>query len=245
MKSIPNGSLLSNVLLVTGGALAGAAVTWTLTPKSADTASVQGLAFSFSKNSASGRGAPPAPHQTGDLPLKLQQILAADDPTHKGTDLNRLGREAGARDARAALILADEIDHPPDRLDFLRGTFETWAGQDPQAAASYASTQFPAGQLRSEAVRLSVGKWAETDARAAFEWMEANLSGPLKEESLIALAQGWSRRAPEQAAAWFVQTGSTSQPLLTAIANTWARHDPGAAVQWASSSRTRPAAPWD
>jgi hypothetical protein len=64
--------------------------------------------------------------------------------------------------------------------------------------------------------------------------MEDRLSGPLKEEALVALAQGWSQRSPRQAADWFIETGSTSQPLLSAIAGTWARQDPSAAVKWAA-----------
>lgn len=50
-----------------------------------------------------------------------------------------------------------------------------------------------------------------------------------------AMAKGWSRRAPEQAAAWFTESGSTSQRLLAAVVGTWARQDSVAALPWAAA----------
>jgi hypothetical protein len=234
MKRLHNGSLLSNLLLVAGGALAGSVLTWSLTTRPSHPATIPGA-----DSTASGTMPPPARSgalipRAGDDALKLSQIMAADDPDHKAEDLNRLGREVATGDPEEALALAENIDGEADRVVFVRGAFEAWAARDPRAAAAYANTHFPAGELRSETIRVSVAQWARTDPRAAFEWMEASLSGPLKEEALVALAQGWSQRSPAQAAGWFVETGSTSQPLLSAIAGTWARQDPAAAIQWAS-----------
>ncbi len=238
MKPFHNGTLITNVLLVAGGALAGSALTWSLTPRQSDAMWGADSAFSGAETTMA-----PVPAAGGgvmsedETSVKLEQIMSADNPEHKASDLSRLGRDVATGNVQAALDMASGIGGETDRMAFVRGTFVAWAAQDPQAAASYAATNFPAGMLRSEAIRVSVGQWAQKDPRSAFQWMEANLSGPLKEESLVALAQGWSRRSPQQAASWFAETGSTSQPLLTAIAGTWAQQDPASALQWASQLR--------
>lgn len=216
--------------------MSGSMLTWSLLPRPVGPGSVSGaVATSSEVRHPPHRAAAPTPGGAGDHRVKLSQIIAADDPAHKGEDLNRLGREMATADPGTALEMAQEISGEADRLMFVRGAFEAWAAQDPGAAAAYAESQFPAGELRSEAIRVAMTAWAQTDPRAAFQWMEERLSGPLKEEALVALAQGWSRKSPQQAAAWFIETGSTSQPLLSAIAGTWARQDPAAAVKWAST----------
>lgn len=235
MMPIRNGSLLSNLLLVAGGAISGSMLTWSLRPPPAGPGSRSGTIASATESRRHPARAAAPPLGGGDHRLKLSQIIAADDPAHKAEDLNRLGREVATTDPGRALEMSREISGEADRLVFVRGAFEAWAAQDPSAAAAFAESGFPAGELRSEAIRVAVTAWAQTDPRAAFQWMEERLSGPLKEEALVALAQGWSRRSPEQAAAWFIETGSTSQPLLSAIAGTWARQDPAAAVKWASA----------
>jgi hypothetical protein len=166
---------------------------------------------------------------------KLRQIIENIDSERRADDLHRFGREMAARNATMALALAGEIAGDADQLMYMKGVFTTWAKQSPQEAAAYAINTLPAGRLRAEAIRLSMGEWGAVDARGAFEWMEATLQGPVKEASLVALAEGWSRRSPEQAAAWFAESGSTSQALLTAIAGTWARQDSVAALQWAAA----------
>lgn len=233
MMPIRNGSLLSNLLLVAGGAISGSMLTWSLRPPSVGPRSDPDTALLEARPQPTRSAAPTSGSR--DHALKLSQIMAADDPAHKAEDLSRLGRDVAAADPGTALEMARDISGEADRLMFVRGAFEGWAEQDPRAAAAYAEASFPAGELRSEAIRVAMTAWAQTDPRAAFQWMEERLSGPLKEEALVALAQGWSRRSPQQAAAWFIETGSTSQPLLSAIAGTWARQDPAAAVTWASA----------
>lgn len=237
MKRLRNGSLLSNVLLIAAGGIAGASLTWTLAPR-ADRA--PGAVRTVPASSAP---ATPLPHSTvsqapaNENRIKLSQVVNADDPAHKAEDLNRLARDVAAHDPSEAIAMADEIPSEEDRVVFLRGAFEAWAAKDPQAAAQYAESQLPPGAARSEALRTALYAWGQTNPRAAFQWMEDHLSGPLKEEGLVALAQGWSRRSPEKAAQWFADTGSTSQPLLSAITSTWARQNATAAAAWAATLR--------
>ncbi|MDA0765909.1 MAG: hypothetical protein O3A87_07825 [Verrucomicrobia bacterium] len=59
------------------------------------------------------------------------------------------------------------------------------------------------------------------------------MTGPLKERALTDLMIGWTRRTPDIAADWLVDSGLTSQPLINAVARTWAEQDPRRAAAWA------------
>ncbi|MFN0125240.1 MAG: hypothetical protein ACKV19_00970 [Verrucomicrobiales bacterium] len=229
-----NGSLLSNLLLVAGGALAGSVMTWSLMPRPGTVTPLSESESPASEHAESPARISALTSRAGDHRVKLAQIIAADNPEHQASDLNRLAREVAAEDPATALEMAADVPGEENRTVFLRGAFEAWSKQDPQAATAYAESRLPVGEARSEAIRVALASWGQSDPRAAFLWMEERLSGPMKEEALVALAQGWSSRAPQQAAAWFIETGSTSQPLLSAIAGSWARQDAVAAVQWAS-----------
>ena len=237
MKRLLNASLLSNVLLIAAGAVAGSGLTWMVSPRpapgSGTSKAMAAIPDAVTPLPRSKQARPPAEENR----VKLSQVVTADDPAHKADDLNRLARDVAAQDPAEALAMAGEIPGEEDRVVFIRGAFEAWAAKDPQAAAEYAESQLPPGAGRSEAIRTAMYAWAQTNPRAAFQWMEDHLSGPLKEEGLVALAQGWSRRSPQQAAQWYADTGSTSQPLLSAIASTWARQDAAAAAAWASKLR--------
>ena len=232
-------------LLIVSGALTGSGLTWVASLRRKENAEGSGIYNVAATTARAGRwaSAPGAAVGTSmsagvadDASVqKLRQIMENIDSERRADDLHHFGREMAARNATMALALAGEIGGDSDQLMYMKGVFATWAQQSPQEAAAYAINTLPAGRLRAEAIRLSMGEWGAVDARGAFEWMEATLQGPVKEASLVALAEGWSRRSPEQAAAWFAESGSTSQALLTAIAGTWARQDSVAALQWAAA----------
>ena len=232
-------------LLIVGGALTGSGLTWVASLRRKENADSSGIYNMAATRAGAERWASATGAAAGtrvgagvadDASVqKLRQIMENIDSERRADDLHRFGREMAARNATMALALAGEIAGDSDQLMYMKGVFTTWAKQSPQEAAAYAINTLPAGRLRAEAIRLSMGEWGAVDARGAFEWMEATLQGPVKEASLVALAEGWSRRSPEQAAAWFAESGSTSQGLLTAIASTWARQDSVAALEWAAA----------
>ncbi len=232
-------------LLIVSGALTGSGLTWVASlrrKENADGSGIYNMAATMvgAERWASATGAAAGTNVGADVAddasvQKLRQIIETIDSERRADDLHHFGREMAARNATMALALAGEIAGDSDQWMYMKGVFATWAQKSPQEAAAYAIKTLPAGRLRAEAIRLSMGEWGAVDARGAFEWMEATLQGPVKEASLVALAEGWSRRSPEQAAAWFAESGSTSQALLTAIAGTWARQDSVAALQWAAA----------
>lgn len=245
MKTFPFSHLMVPALLIVGGALTGSGLTWVASlrrKENAEGSAIYNLATTMAgaKRWASATGTAAGTSVGAGVAddasvQKLRQIMENIDSERRADDLHRFGREMAARNATIALALVSEISGDSDQLMYMKGVFTTWAQQSPQEAAAYAINTLPAGRLRAEAIRLSMGEWGEVDARGAFEWMEATLQGPVKEASLVALAEGWSRRSPEQAAAWFAESGSTSQALLTAIAGTWARQDSVAALEWAAA----------
>ena len=227
-----NGSFAANVFLVVAGGVLGSVLTWLVNSARPTSDAPESLArIPEVRQPAT---APSRPDRGAEgSHVKLAQIMAADDPAHKGDDLRRLGAETAEANRDHALRLSNEIPGDGDRVAFVTGVFESWAAADPKAAAAYALREFKPGLLQSEAIRVALGKWGAADPRAAYVWMEENLSGPLKEEGLVSLAQSWSRKNPAQAAAWFLETGSTSQPLIGAVVAGWSETAPAEAAAWA------------
>ncbi len=224
-----NGSSLSNCLLVTAGVAVGAGATAYFHP------SREVMRFSaVSAELKAPSARQPAPGQRAGGRPSLAEVLSQLPAGQKSLSLHGLGQQLAGENPAGAMTVAQDIPGDADRLDFLRGAITGWAAANPQAALAYAQAQFPAGQMQSESIRLAIEAWAVTDPRAAFVWMEQNLSGPQKEEAMGTFAQSWARTAPEKAAAWFTETGSTSQTLLTGLVTGWAATDPAAAIAWSS-----------
>jgi hypothetical protein len=233
-----NGSLAANGLLLLAGGLIGVGGQRWWAPAvtgSGETALLPGAA-SPEPGALRSAGLSTVQQASGHA-LKLEQILAANNAAHKAEDLSRLGREMAGSDPISAIGFAKQIPGSQDRLAFLRGVFETWAATDPAAAAAYAKAHFKPGQLLSETIRVTIDQWAVQDPRAAFLWLDSELVGAVKEEAIVTLGQSWARQAPQAAAAWFEQSGSTSQALLQAITTAWSENDPAAAATWARAMK--------
>jgi hypothetical protein len=137
-------------------------------------------------------------------------------------------------DIQNALHQGGAIVSPKAKLDYYRKVFKAWAELDPEGAAAYALNAFPPGQLQAETVGIALNKWGAKDSRAAWEWSENNLTGPLKDQAQNDIMVGWTRKSPAVASAWLSSTGSTSQSLHAAVSRTWAERDPVAALNWAN-----------
>jgi len=235
MKFRPFPPLTQQAFLLVAGAVLGSVGTLSVQffvhkgdPVSGVTASAADPAKGPARTSA-------LPLRTGDHPVKLNQILTADDPSHKPEDLRNLGQEAARASITDALALSARISGETDRLNFLQGVFDVWGDQAPADAADYARTTFKPGTIQSETISLAVADWAAKNPREAFVWVEKSLSGPIKEEATNSMVQSWAHRAPEAAAAWFLETGSTSQPLLTSLVSGWASRSPKQAAEWVNT----------
>ena len=162
----------------------------------------------------------------------LANALANPDRDGRGEGLRRLATELVQTNIKDALALGAKIPDESDRLDYTRAVFAAWAMRDPGAAVAYAKDQMSPGLLQSEALGAVLEKWGAKDARSAYAWLDENLSGPLKEQGMTSLIQGWSRVDPAGAAAWFIATGSTSQTALNALVTTWSDLNPRDAANW-------------
>jgi hypothetical protein len=228
--SRPSGSPLSRVLLVAAGAVAGSLGTLAIQHLAGSGNS--GAAVSAPENQTSPVRSTALHRRAGDPRVKLSQILSADDREHKSADLRRLGQEAAGASETAALKLAEEISGEADRADFLRGVVAGMAERDAAGAAQFSLTQFSPGALQADALRIALGKWGAEHPREAYAWAMEKLNGPVKEEAINALVTNWAANAPDHAARWFEETGSTSQPLLAALVSGWAGKSPRDAAQW-------------
>ena len=232
-----NGSLLSNCLLVTAGVAVGAWTTASFHP-SREVMPLSAASAVPAEPKAPSARKPALGPRAGGRP-SLTEVLSQPPTGQKSLSLHELGQQLAGENPTSAMELAQGIPGDADRLDFVRGAMTGWAATNPQAALAYAQSHFPAGQMQSESVRLAIEAWAVTDPRAAYVWMEQNLSGPQKEEAMGTFAQSWARTAPEKAAAWFAETGNTSQTLLTGLVTGWAATDPAAAIAWSSQLADR------
>lgn len=234
MSQLRNGSLLANALLVAVGAIAGAGMTCLLTQDTPQRSNLSGPS-GLEKHEPSVQI--PALGEPGGSSMSfnaLVEFLHSKDPEERARALRDAGAEAARRDTASALAMAEQFRSDQDRLDFIRGVFGVWGGNDPRAALDHANNNFTAGLLRSETIGIAMNKWGARDPRGAWLWAEQRLSGPLKDQALTDLVIGWTRQSPSVAAKWLEGTRYYSQPLFAAAAGTWAEEDPLAAAQWAS-----------
>ncbi len=169
---------------------------------------------------------------SGDPLSVLSRAISTADRDQRAETLRALAVRLVGEDVQKALALVAKIPDADDKLEFLRALFGAWAAKDPKAAMEYAKTGLAAGLQQSEAFVATVEKWGGSNPAEAWKWVDANLSGPLKEQATTALVQGWTRVDPVGAAGWFVSTGSTSQSVMNALVTTWADLDPKAAAAW-------------
>ncbi len=178
------------------------------------------------------RGREPATGSDTEPMSALSEAISNPDRDARAEALRRLAARLVAEDVQEALNVGKRIPDVNDRTEYLRALFAAWAEREPKAAAAHLRTEFSPGQLQGECLDAVMEKWAMTKPREAVQGLDANVSGPLKEQGLAALVQGWTRGDPRAAAAWFVGAGSTSQTVLNSLVSTWADLDPQAAASW-------------
>ncbi len=122
-----------------------------------------------------------------------------------------------------------------ERTDYLRGYYGQWAQADPTAAAEHARSNLSPGAALSESLTATAHQWGVQDARAAWQWVETGVAGPLKMELQTAILKGWSQRDPAAAASWLAGSGLTAQPFFDTVSAAYAAAQPLAAAAWARS----------
>jgi len=169
---------------------------------------------------------------SGDPLGALGDAISDPDRDRRAEALRQLATRLAGADIARALEIGGRIPDADDQLTFMRAVFAAWAARDPKAALDHLKTKFKPGLLQSEVLDAALEKWAGQNPHAAWQWLDTNISGPLKEQGLTALVQGWTRQDPAGAAAWFASSGSTAQGALNALVSTWADLNPRAAAAW-------------
>ena len=220
MKFLRNGSLAANASLLVLGAVLGSVGTWHVARQSLATPS-------------SATEPAKKPDSSG---IRVSTKLAANDnfPESRSEKFRNAGEKAAAN-PETGFAGASEIPSHQDQLDYLRGFYGAWSQEDAAAAAAHAKSHLPAGLALSEALSVTAHNWGKTDPTAAWKWVEESLSGPLKQETLTSLLQGWTSQNPNAASRWLLDSGLTSAPFFDAVASTRAATDPQGAVDFAKS----------
>ena len=193
----------------------------------------------------------------------LLQKMAEDDPA-QAVALLATVPEVGFRQSVAARIAAAWIEHDPaggaawlagDGQPFLaqatlrrlRAEAVTrWSAFDPAAATRFVATQPPTSDAEAQELRTVSREWARKDPAAALAWAQSLPSGDLrKPPATYGILEGWTDRAPTQAAGYVGQlTYGTSRSYAgeaAAVAARWTERDPAAAAQWAAELPDRTA----
>lgn len=162
----------------------------------------------------------------GDLRQRMQGPLA-----------NNLLR-SGDPQAVAAMLpdMGDAVN--PKLVQFLS---MTWAQQDPQAAANWATTQV-SPKLQNQALPLIVKSWGDQDPDAVAAWISEFPAGVLRDRCVGAFldrSMNFSAGRDDEIAefdAWFPTMGDPKARALAAVQNFHIRKeaDPAAARDWLS-----------
>ena len=113
---------------------------------------------------------------------RLSDALADTDRDRRHEALRHLAESLAERDLKAALDMDAWIPDGQDKVEFLRAVFAKWAAHEPAQALAQA-LMYPPGMLRAETLNGALESWAAREPRAALAWLDANVSGPLREDS--------------------------------------------------------------
>src|SRR3954447_9499400 len=144
------------------------------------------------------------PADLRDAMSVLSDAIGNPDRDARAEALRHLAERLVLEDVKKALAVGAKIPDANDKLEFMRALFAAWAMRDPLAALDYAKANFKPGLLQSEVYDAALEKWAARNPRDAWQWLDKNVTGPLKEQGLVALTQGWAHEDPRGAAEWFV-----------------------------------------
>ncbi len=102
---------------------------------------------------------------------------------------------------------------PEQRENAASGLARSWAGIDPQSAATWAlSLEDPA--QRTNAISMSVTTWGANHAREAAEWINSLPAGPNRDTAAVSLVGALARSEPEAAWTWALSVESPEQRTL-------------------------------
>jgi hypothetical protein len=110
----------------------------------------------------------------------------------------------------------------------------TW---NPERAAATVTGIAP-GPSRNEAMRITGGVWAKTDAKKALAWADSLPEGGAKNSVLQSILFVWVQIDPVAACTRIQElppADTTKETLLANVASGWGALDPQAALKWASS----------
>jgi hypothetical protein len=145
-------------------------------------------------------------------------------------------RAWAATDAPAAAAWMAQLEKKRGAItgSITAAVLETWARQDPVAAANFLTTQLrtqPASENRGKGL---IKEWAAKDAAAALAWIGTSAS-PSDRSYMAVWAVDAAAKADLPATAALVaqmSDGAARDKAIASLASVWAGKDPGAALEW-------------
>jgi hypothetical protein len=197
----------------------------------------------------------PVRNQAGlDVPLEdeLETVrqLAESDPVSAASLAARL-REGPVRvDAIKAVAIAwanqdlagaaewgRQLPNESERQIALTCIGFEAARSEPLTALTIA-VELNARSERDELIRHAAGEWAFTAADAAAEWARQIEDGPLRNQTMAAIAVAWAETDPRGAATLAseeLESGRVQEDAVVSIVQRWAQQEPAGAAEWISA----------
>ena len=169
-----------------------------------------------------------------DLARALALLERAPDGSSRANAVRGLMEGAFTGEARervlgaAAALTDDEL-----RVQLRRAAVESWARQEPEAAAAWVERVEPAWERPR--LRDSLGfAWLQRDPAAAADWWTRLEPGP---DTMVKIINVWAQEDPNAAGSWLRQqpTGPAGDAARMTFSRQVADLDPESALTWAAT----------
>ncbi len=133
------------------------------------------------------------------------------------------------------------VKNVPDDTQAISSVVSDWMQTDPQAALSWASA-LPEGKQRDQALFRGLRQLADTDPTRAIDYARNSMQGAGQQSALSEIATAWAANEPQAAGNWVLQSGiDVNGSIASSIASTWGQQDPQAAASWLIQNAKEPA----
>ena len=118
------------------------------------------------------------------------------------------------------------------RNDIIGTFFFSWTEENPREALDWAVKQTDLWKPGNSPPGYALGRWAETDRKAAADWLAAQPASPFRDDLSNSLASALAYDGKLDEASALFKAGGQSKEVLSQFADALARHNTARAADW-------------
>ena len=174
--------------------------------------------------------------QGAEAVTRWAESLSDDDPSFKLTVFRRVVNALSELEFEAGLRWCDAQCDGPYGNNMRSLIARNWVVRDGPPALAWLLSA-PEGRERDLALRMTFGRWADTDREAAFDWMADQTTGepdPWLQPIYPVYARLLSGDEPTEAIKWAqrIEDDKMRENVLVRVARVWRYLDEAAATEW-------------